>query len=161
MRYVNIEALVPFADPDQVFARISDFPRYKDYTEAVREIKVTAELDRATLSEWSVYFRNGILCWTERDEIDSEQRTIDFEQLDGDFDKFSGTWTVTPVGHDVRAVFTASFDLGMPSLAGIIDPIAEHTLRENMCSILRGLLGPGVKFLDGNAQIPVTESVER
>jgi hypothetical protein len=61
----------------------------------------------------------------------------------------------------VRVVFTASFDLGMPSLAGIIDPIAEHTLRENMCSILRGLLGPGVKFLDGNAQIPVTESVER
>lgn len=150
MRRVEIETLVPDADADAVFDRVRDFTHYADYTAAVREVTVSSAANGVICSDWSVYFRNGILCWSERDRIDAGARTITFEQVDGDFDQFSGTWSVEPAGGDVRVLFTASFDLGIPSLAAIIDPIAERTLRENMQSIIRGLLGPDVVFADND-----------
>ena len=41
----------------------------------------------------------------------------------------------------VRVVFTADFDFGVPSLASIIDPVAERVLVETITEILRGLFG--------------------
>jgi ribosome-associated toxin RatA of RatAB toxin-antitoxin module len=160
MRSVEIETLVPAADADAVFARVCDFTHYADYTDAVREVTVSSAVDGVICSEWSVHFRNGILCWSERDRIDAAARTITFEQVDGDFDQFNGSWSVEPAADGVRVVFAASFDLGMPSLAAIIDPIAERTLRENMQSIVRGLLGQDVVFVgDGSASLSAAEGV--
>jgi ribosome-associated toxin RatA of RatAB toxin-antitoxin module len=140
MPQVKVEALVPDTDADTVFARISDFERYSHCTDAVREITVRPLGDGLAESAWSVNFRNGIMCWSERDHIDPAQRVITFEQLDGDFDELSGQWTVTPAGEDVRVVFTTEFDLGMPSIAAMINPVAERILQENIEAILRGLL---------------------
>lgn len=146
MRRVRLEALVPQADAGFVFERISDFPRYADYTDAVREVRVDRTDGELVSSTWSVNFRNGVLCWSERDRIDVEGRHIAFEQITGDFDRFDGSWQVAQTGEDVTVIFVAEFDLGMPSLATIIDPIAERALRENMEAILRGLLGEGIAF---------------
>jgi ribosome-associated toxin RatA of RatAB toxin-antitoxin module len=156
MRTVTIETLVPAGtatvDADAVFDRISDFTRYAEYTDAVRGVTVTSRDDGAMDSQWSVNFRNGVLCWSERDWIDPANRAITFTQLDGDFERFEGSWAVAPAGPDVTVRFTASFDLGMPSLAAIIDPIAERTLQDNMHAILRGLLGPDIVFLDASCE---------
>ncbi|HJQ47454.1 MAG TPA: SRPBCC family protein [Amycolatopsis sp.] len=147
MRRVRLEALVPNADAGTVFERISDFPRYADYTDAVREVRVGQVDGKLVSSSWSVNFRNGVLCWSERDRIDADALRIDFEQTDGDFDRFDGAWQVARVGEDVTVVFVAEFDLGMPSLAAIIDPIAERALRDTMIAIMRGLLGQDIVFL--------------
>ncbi|WFR72068.1 hypothetical protein P9209_26580 [Prescottella defluvii] len=37
--------------------------------------------------------------------------------------------------------FETRFDLGIPSLAEILDPVAESTLRNNILRILTALLG--------------------
>jgi ribosome-associated toxin RatA of RatAB toxin-antitoxin module len=154
MRHVRLHTLLPAADPAAVFARISDFPRYADYTDAVREIRIDHREGDQLTSTWSVNFRNGVLCWTERDRIDPQAMEIEFEQLSGDFAVFTGSWQVRPDGPDVAVLFTAGFDLGMPSLAAIIDPIAEQALLENIQSILRGLLGATVVFSpDGENQL--------
>lgn len=147
MPAVRVETLVPVADADFVFARISDFPRYADHTHAVREIRVEQAADGAVVSDWSVNFRNGVMRWQEIDRIDPIARTVEFDQLKGDFVGFSGSWRVEQVGADVTLRFDAEFDLGMPSLAPIIDPIAAHALRDNIEAIIRGLLGEHVVFL--------------
>jgi ribosome-associated toxin RatA of RatAB toxin-antitoxin module len=151
MRNVVIETVVPAAhgeaDADEVFAKIKDFGQYPKYTDAVREVVITTRADGAVDSQWSVNFRNGVLCWSERDWIDDATRGIKFTQLEGDFERFEGTWQVDAEAADVTVRFTADFDLGMPSLAAIIDPIAERALRDNMQAILRGLLGEDLVFL--------------
>lgn len=152
MRRITLETLVPAGDAATIFALISDFPRYADYTDAVREVRIDHVDGDTTTSTWSVNFRNGVLCWSERDRIDPVKHHIEFEQIDGDFHRFAGTWQVTATGSDVLVLFTAEFDLGMPSLAAIIDPIAERTLRENMQSILSGLLGSDVVFLNEDTE---------
>lgn len=156
MRRVRLETLVPQADARTVFDRVSDFPRYADYTDAVREIRIDRSADGLVSSTWSVNFRNGVLCWSERDQIDADRLHMAFEQIDGDFDRFAGTWQLAQTGDDTTVVFTAEFDLGMPSLAALIDPIAERALLDNMAAILRGLLGEQIVFRTESAESATT-----
>jgi ribosome-associated toxin RatA of RatAB toxin-antitoxin module len=148
MPTVTIDARSTSLGPDEVFRRISDFPRYAEYTEAVREVHIDRTDGDVVTSTWLVNFRNGVLRWTERDRIDAQRRTIDFEQLEGDFAEFTGSWQVQAAGEATALTFSADFDLGMPSLAAMIDPIAEQALRDNMRLILRGLLGDDVTVVD-------------
>ena len=143
---VAVTAAVPDACPDAVFSAVADFASYAKHTDTVREVVVTARGDGAVESAWEVNFRNGVLAWTERDVVDRWRRRIDFEQVDGDFALFTGTWAVEP-GRDGTVVrFTASFDLGMPSLAPMIDPIAARTLVDVIRAILSDRFGPSVTF---------------
>jgi ribosome-associated toxin RatA of RatAB toxin-antitoxin module len=153
MRRVTVEATVPDADAAEVFARLQDFSSYPLYTDAVREVVIEGTDESGTTSDWAVNFRGGILRWRERDVIDPVARTIDYEQVEGDFERFEGDWRVTSEGDAVRVVFTARFDLGIPTLAPIIDPIAERALRENIQTILLGLLGAGVTFADASSAL--------
>jgi ribosome-associated toxin RatA of RatAB toxin-antitoxin module len=143
---VAVTAAVPGAAPDEVFSAVADFASYAEHTDTVREVVVTAVDGGALESAWAVTFRNGVLAWTERDVVDLRARRIDFEQVDGDFVVFTGTWAVEPDGDGSTVRLTASFDLGMPSLAPMIDPLAVRTLVDNVHAILSGLLGPRVTF---------------
>jgi ribosome-associated toxin RatA of RatAB toxin-antitoxin module len=149
VRTVVIDALVPDRAPREVFDRISDLERYPEYTDAVRSVQVEAidEGQAATLlSHWEVVFRNGIMRWSERDTFDVAELSIEFEQTAGDFETFTGRWLVEPGEEGTAVRFVAEFDLGLPTIAEIIDPIAESTLRNNIARILGGLL-PGVLVL--------------
>jgi ribosome-associated toxin RatA of RatAB toxin-antitoxin module len=143
---VAVTATVPGTAPDDAFAAVADFAAYPRHADTVREVVVTPVADGEVESSWKVNFRTGVLAWTERDVVDHGARRIGFEQTDGDFAVFTGAWTVDAHGDGSTVRFTASFDLGMPSLAPMVDPIAERTLVENIRAILTGLLGPSVTF---------------
>ncbi|MGW6454912.1 type II toxin-antitoxin system RatA family toxin [Streptomyces sp. NPDC055078] len=142
MPSVTLDAMIPGTTADAIFVRLADFSGYPRYTDAVREVTITDADDGVVTSHWSVNFRNGVLCWTEQDRIDPAARTIDFTQTEGDFDRFDGSWQVFAEDDGrTRVRFAAVFDLGMPSLAAIIDPIARDALAESIERILRGLFG--------------------
>jgi len=127
---------------DEAYQRISQFERYPEMTAAVEDVVVQPDSDDGWVySEWTVHFRNGLLRWSERDALDPEQRKITFEQVTGDFAEFSGTWLVEPTPAGTVVTFSATFDLGIPTLAPILDPVAEAALRNNIRLILAGLLG--------------------
>lgn len=145
MPQVIIDAHVPDAAADAIYDRLADFERYPELTDAVREVHVrpvAGGLD----STWAVNFRNGVLVWSEHDVLDPDLRTITFTQTTGDFAEFYGSWRVEQDGADATVRFDAVFDLGMPSLAAIIDPIAERALVDNIRLILTGLTGPRTTF---------------
>lgn len=147
------EFLVPGADADEVFDALGDFERYADHTDAVRDVRVDAVSPRTTTrrtveAAWTVHFRGGLLCWSERAHLDRIGRTIRFAQTSGDFAAYRGDWCVRQSGGDVTVRHTAAFDLGMPGLAPLLEPLAEHALRANVANVLRGLLGPEVVALD-------------
>lgn len=156
MPVVTVEVLVPEAAADAVFARISDFEQYAAHTPAVREITIDGVSDGSSSSTWSVNFRNGVLRWRETDRFDPIARRIEYQQIDGDFETFDGSWQVSQEGSTVRVTFRASFDLGMPTLAPMIDPIAERALKDNITAILVGLLGEQVAPVEPAAGLPVS-----
>src|SRR6266536_659626 len=139
MRRVTIRTLTAAHDAAAVYARISDFARYPELTETVRDVDLhPPQADGSIVSEWTVAFRSGLLRWTERDVLDPVALSISFTQLAGDFETFCGTWTVAPVAGGTAITFEAVFDLGIPSLAEILDPVAETTLRSNILSFCGG-----------------------
>lgn len=126
-------------DARDAYVAICDFEGYADATDAVRSVVVSRGPDGMT-SEWEVNFRNGILRWTERDELDDDALTAGFDQIEGDFQEFRGRWTVAPDNGGSIVRFEATFDLGIPSLARLLDPVAQRTLAVNIERIIRGLI---------------------
>lgn len=151
MRHVTVRLTAHDVDPETAYQRIRDFRRYPEVTETVREVAVhPPHADGTVVSDWTVRFRNGLMRWSERDAFFPETRTIAFTQLSGDFELFEGTWrcasgddrTASAVGAvGTEVTFDAVFDLGIPTLAELLDPVADSTLRTNIELILRGLLG--------------------
>lgn len=143
MRQVTIRVVADNLDASAAYGRISDFARYPELTDAVLAVDLDpGQADGSSVvSTWTVRFRKGLLCWTERDTLDPDAGTIAFSQMSGDFELFEGTWRVSDSDGGAQVEFTAQFDLGMPTLAEILDPVAEAALRDNILLILRGLIG--------------------
>lgn len=124
--------------PDEAFRRLAAYERYPDQTTTVLSVDIE-QRDSGSFSTWRVDFRGGVLCWTEKDEVDVSARSLTFRQVEGDLDLFEGAWLVTGVGDGSQLVFTAELDMGIPTLAPIIDPVARQALQSNIRAILRGL----------------------
>lgn len=142
MRDVHLRVHTNQVAEAESYRRIGDFGRYSTVVDVVKSVVVHPASDRDRLtSDWEVYFRNGILRWTELDVFDRPNRRIAFEQLHGDFEVFRGSWQVDPAVGGCTVAFDAEFDFGIPSLAGILDPIAARVLTETIASVVTGLLG--------------------
>ena len=120
---------------------LGDFGSYPTFCDAVQHVVVTEVSDDVTISQWEVTFRAGLLRWTEEDQFDRDALTISFRQLEGDVAVFEGTWQCADVPTGCEITFCARLDMGIPSLADALEPIAVRTLIDNTVSIVIGLVG--------------------
>ena len=141
MRTVRLRLHVPRKSASDVYATLADFERYPQLCEAVKNVTVTDVSERLTVSQWEVAFRAGLLRWTEEDILDPSALTITFHQLEGDIAVFDGSWRCVDAAHGSEVLFSATLDMGIPSLADALEPIAARTLTDNIVSIVRGLVG--------------------
>jgi ribosome-associated toxin RatA of RatAB toxin-antitoxin module len=138
MKQIQVHSRLPRNNADEAFALLCDFSAYPEYCDSVRSVQVQT-VNEETLSSWEVDFQSGILKWQERDTFDRVNREIRFEQVAGDIDHFSGTWSVHAHEQGSELFFRAQFDLGIPMLSDMLDPIAQKAIEENIQSIIRGL----------------------
>ncbi|MDB5502870.1 MAG: cyclase [Tardiphaga sp.] len=147
MRQVDVLGKVAGLTCAEIYARLADFAIYPKYSPAVRSVVVSAGDDGRFYSEWEVSFREGILRWKEEDIFMPAAYRLRFSQIEGDIESFDGEWSVVadgPGGCLVR--FSCAFDMGIPGLNDILEPIAEQALRDNARSIIKGLVPP-VEFI--------------
>ena len=141
MNDVVVEADAPGLTPRDAYEAVARFERYPDLTNAVRSVDIGGlGPGGGVLSTWEVNFRNGILRWSEEDWFDASNRTIRFTMTEGDFEHYAGAWIVETSDGGARLRYVAQFDLGIPSLSHIIDPIAARALYDNIIQIMHGLL---------------------
>jgi uncharacterized membrane protein len=153
VRILELELNVIGRTPADAFVILADFERYPDLSEAVRSVVVSDVCDNVTVSQWEVTFRAGLLRWTEEDTFDHAGRTITFRQLEGDVAIFDGSWSCTESADGTRITFCARLDMGIPSLADALEPIAVRTLVDNTVSIVSGLFG-GVEIVSSDISVP-------
>ena len=149
MRHVEIHAFLRGIDADTAFDTLADFRHYADLVDVVRSVEMDRPANGPTYSTWEVEFRNGLLRWTEEDWFRRDQLRLDFMQIEGDFEEFYGGWVLEPRPDGVRAALIADFDFGVPSLASIVEPVAERVLTDVTQLILLGLFGDSVQFPEG------------
>ena len=141
MRTVHLRLHVPDQPASGVYQTLADFERYPQLCDAVRSVAVTQVSDNVTVSHWEVAFRAGLLRWTEQDTFDPGALSITFRQLEGDAAVFDGSWQCLDAATGSEIMFSARLDMGIPSLADALEPIAVRTLIDNIVSIVRGLVG--------------------
>lgn len=134
---VDVEIAAPIDAVWKTIREIEDYPRYM---ENVRAVRVISDEGSTRTSEWSTLLKGSVLEWTEEEHIDAFDHRITFNQLDGDLDLFAGHWqleTLSPTS--TRATLFVSFEIGIPLLADMLNPVAVRALRENSQHMLRGI----------------------
>jgi ribosome-associated toxin RatA of RatAB toxin-antitoxin module len=140
MRTVELDAIVAGTPAGTVFENVVRFERYPELAPHVRSAVVHQGFPGAEgRSSWELHFRSGLLRWSEGERFEPDALRIEFEQDTGDFDSFRGFWTLRQRGPDTAVHFEAEFDFGIPSLEGILDPIAERVIRETVAWALVGM----------------------
>ena len=66
------------------------------------------------------------------------------EEIDIDVAVFDGSWHCLEDGEGAQIAFQARIDMGIPSLADALEPIAARTLVDNTVAIVGGLLAGAV-----------------
>jgi ribosome-associated toxin RatA of RatAB toxin-antitoxin module len=150
VRHVEIHAFLRGIDAGTAFDTLADFRHYADLVDVVRSVELDRPANGPAYSTWVVEFRNGLLRWTEEDWFRRDQLRLDFMQIEGDFEEFYGGWVLEPTPDGVKAALIADFDFGVPSLASIVEPVAERVLTDVTQLILLGLFGSGVEFPKGS-----------
>ena len=153
MRTVRLRLHVPHKSASDVYATLADFERYPLLCEAVQNVTVTDVSEHLTVSHWEVTFRAGLLRWAEEDTLDPSALTITFHQLEGDIAVFDGSWQCADTAQGSEVLFCATLDMGIPSLADALEPIAARTLTDNIVSIVRGLFG-SAELADSDIAVP-------
>ena len=154
MRTIRLRLHVPDKPAGDVYATLADFERYPTLCDAVQKVTVTERSGNLTVSQWEVTFRAGLLRWTEEDTFDPGALTITFHQLEGDVAVFDGSWRCVDAAQGSEVQFSADLDLGIPSLADALEPIAARTLIANIISIVRGLVG-NAELVASDTEVPV------
>jgi len=146
VRSIRLRALVPTGDAALVFKQVTAFAQYPSISADVRRVRV--EPGEPQHSHWEVNFRRGLMRWTEREDIDPETLSVIFAQTEGDFAEFHGSWQLTPSGDGCAVLFQVTYDFGIESLAGLMDPLAERVIKRAICAVLAQVVGT-VDVLEG------------
>jgi ribosome-associated toxin RatA of RatAB toxin-antitoxin module len=154
MRTVRLRLHVPHKSASDVYATLANFEQYPSLCEAVQSVAVTEKSGNLTVSQWEVTFRAGLLRWTEEDTFDPGAMTITFHQIEGDIAVFDGSWQCVDAAQGSEVLFFARLDMGIPSLADALEPIAARTLTANIISIVRGLVG-SAEPVESGMEVPV------
>jgi ribosome-associated toxin RatA of RatAB toxin-antitoxin module len=129
------------APPDDAWAVVTDVEAYAECMQSVRSVVITdGQGSDERLTTWSVLLRGSVLQWTEVEKLDHARRVVTFEQTDGDLERFSGYWRVEEIAEDRCVVkLHVDFEIGIPLLAEMLNPIAAAALEENSNSMLNAL----------------------
>jgi ribosome-associated toxin RatA of RatAB toxin-antitoxin module len=158
MRQVEAYAVIPAVPAEVVFDGIRRFDRYPHLARHVQATTVHEAGDSAGRSSWELHFRSGLLRWTEHERFLSNDLRLEFEQTSGDFETFAGQWQLEPLGEGTRLAFGAEFDFGIPSMEGILDPIAARVIKETVHAVVVGMF-EHVELVDG-LRVDVPDTVD-
>jgi ribosome-associated toxin RatA of RatAB toxin-antitoxin module len=125
---------------ESVWELICDLDAYPRIMEPVRSITVLESGKDWSIAEWEVELKGSILRWTEREDRHPRDYRVVYEQVDGDLEVLQGHWQLREVGGgNTEATLEIEFEIGIPMLRDMLNPIAERALRDNARIMLRSL----------------------
>jgi coenzyme Q-binding protein COQ10 len=125
----------PIAKVWELVRNIEDYPRFM---KPVQEVNVLSRAGNVVEAEWAVELKGSLLRWSERETCYPAEHRIDFVQIEGDLEKFKGHWDLKALSDEVTEVeLQVDFEIGIPALRDMLNPVAEKALRENSITMLR------------------------
>ena len=138
MPLVCVERFVA-GPPEAAYALAKDMESYPQFMKDVVELRVLERDGNAQVSAWVGRLQGKLMRWKERDVFDDQHRVITYRQVEGDLKKFEGDWRFVAEGQGTRVSLSVDFELGVPMLAGLLDPVARLVVRRNCEAMLEGI----------------------
>ncbi|WP_055480119.1 SRPBCC family protein [Sphaerimonospora mesophila] len=138
MPIVRTSVDIPGVNIEYVWNVVCDLEKHPEYMADVLEIRYLERNAETALSSWRVLLNGSELTWEEKDVFHPPYR-IDFDQTDGDLEVFRGSWTLKEIEDGVNVVLEIEFDLGIPSLAAVLDPVGIQAIHSNSRSMLTAI----------------------
>lgn len=138
MPYVETAILVKGA-PNDAYQVAKDMEQYPKFMENVKEVKVQEQKDNTTVTRWVTNVDGRVIKWREKDIFDDENMQITYQQIDGDLKKFEGAWTFNKTDLGTEIKLTVDFELGIPMIGGLINPILKKKTRSNCEAMLHAI----------------------
>lgn len=113
---------------------------YPDFMGPVRSIEILEEGDDWAVTSWEVELKGSVLKWTEREHRDPAGRRITYKQIDGDLEELDGFWQLRELSADsTEVLLSVRFEIGIPMLREMLNPVAERAIRDNSRKMLQSL----------------------
>jgi len=139
MPAMQVCAMVEGVEAAAALRRVTDYRRWPEASDAIRSVHVEGIAHDVSISVWEVTFRGGLMRWSERDWFDPEALEQRFALIEGDPYDFAGAWSAAPCPGGCVLLLKGEFDLGMPSLRHVLDPIAIEALEDAVADVLHAL----------------------
>lgn len=144
LQHVEMAARHPDLTPERFMEILRDPHANIELVGTIQSIRLEPQPDGSRISHWETKFRRGLLRWSQRDVFDDATHTMHFELIEGDLETMSGSWSAEATDHGCRIRFVSDFDLGVPTMQNIIDPIAVRALRESVRAQAKEVFGDRV-----------------
>ena len=138
MPVVTADLFIADAGLQRVWDVVADFESYPALMPNVLSIDIVERRGNTAVSAWRTLLDGTEMSWEERDLFEPYRR-ISFEQLDGDLEVFRGEWTLDEEDGGVRVRLSMEFEIGIPSLAAVLDPLGVQAIRANSLSMLNAI----------------------
>lgn len=149
MPYVEVSLLVSAAR-EIIYPILKDMEKYPEFMKDLVSVRVLSRDNNTTITHWISNVDGRIIEWKEQDVFDDENMHIAYCQLEGDLKKMQGEWILQPFPEGTEIKLTVDFDLGIPMLSGLLNPILKSKVRSNgnnMLEAIRERLGKPEKPL--------------
>jgi coenzyme Q-binding protein COQ10 len=125
---------------NRVWDVINDLESYPRLMDHVKSLKIKEQTPTHRLAEWQIDLKGCVMKWNEREDIDRDRYRIDYRALDGDLAEFDGYWQLEALSAETtRVTHSVSFEIGIPMLSQILNPVAERAIRDNTHKMLASL----------------------
>jgi ribosome-associated toxin RatA of RatAB toxin-antitoxin module len=139
MPVVEVVEVMP-ASIHRAWDVINDVESYSRLMNHVKSVTVKERGPNYRLAEWQIDLKGCVMRWVEREEIYPDRYRIEYRAVKGDLAEFDGYWQLEPLTNDTcRAVHSVRFEIGIPMLSQILNPVAERAIRENTHNMLVSL----------------------
>ncbi len=152
---VRVAAHHPSLSVEEAFDLVRDYSQHALLSDAVRNVTIEEQPDGTLISHWEVNFRKGVLIWSEFDELDFATHTLRFRRRDGDPEALEGAWTVRegPSGEGCTITFEVEFDIGIPTMREMLEPLAARTMQDNIVQTVRSVFGDAAEITATRAAV--------
>jgi uncharacterized membrane protein len=135
MPAVDVEHVSPLP-AEAVWNALIDIEEYPKHMADVERVEVLSDDGDRRVSRWTVLLKGSTMTWTEEERLDHRTFRLEFEQTEGDLASYLGHYQLEPRGDSARVLMHIEFDIGIPDVAEMLNPIASEALKENLMATL-------------------------
>ena len=124
----------------RVWDVVNDVESYPRLMEHVHSLRIVERGEDYRLLEWEVELKGCVMRWIAREDLHPDRYRIEYRQLEGELAEFEGFWQLEPLADSLtRVVLSVRFEIGIPMLSEMLNPVAERAIRDNSRNMLLSL----------------------